>query len=38
MERIGVRKSSFNIERGYEDVGVGGGGGAESLIFSLKTS
>ena len=36
MERIGVRKSSFNIERGYEDVGVGGG--AESLIFSLKTS
>ena len=27
MERIGVRKSSFNIERGYEDVGVGGGGG-----------
>ena len=37
MERIGVRKSSFNIERGYEDVGVGGGG-AESLIFSLKTS
>ena len=31
--RVGVRKSSFKIEKaGYEDVG-GGGGGVESLIF-----
>ena len=30
--RVGVRKSSFKIEKaGYED--VGGGGGVESLIF-----
>ena len=29
--RVGVRKSSFKIEKaGYEDVG---GGGVESLIF-----
>ena len=32
--RVGVRESSFKIEKaGYEDVGGGGGGGAESLIF-----
>ena len=32
--RVGVRESSFKIEKaGYEDVGGGGGGRAESLIF-----
>ena len=30
-------KSSFNIERGYEDVGGGGGGAARGLEKSVRS-